>query len=204
MRRVVLTVALVAPLVGLAPSAVDAQTPRASIGGFGGLTFGDVAGDTTFGGSLSVALTPNIHLIGEAGRLANLTPEPIDLLLDLTPVDVRRTAFYGEGGVRLLTSARAPVRGYVEATAGAARLRTRLATPSATVDRVTDVALRFFDRTEPMLGVGGGVLVHAGPVYVDLGYRYKRLMGNDPIGSLLSGGGAVAINQVRAGVGFRF
>jgi hypothetical protein len=43
-------------------------------------------------------------------------------------------------------------------------------------DPFVATALRFLDRTEPMLGAGAGVAFTGGPVTLDLGYRYKRIL----------------------------
>jgi opacity protein-like surface antigen len=47
------------------------------------------------------------------------------------------------------------------------------------------------------------VIVQGGPVFVDLGYRYKQVMAGDSLQSLLTGGDFGA-SQVRLGLGFRF
>jgi opacity protein-like surface antigen len=67
-----------------------------------------------------------------------------------------------------------------------------------------DIALNALNRTQPMLGVGGGILVQGGPISVDLGYRYKKISGGNTITSALNAGNAYQVNQVRVGVGFRF
>jgi len=65
--------------------------------------------------------------------------------------------------------------------------------------------LRFLDRTEPMLGVGAGVAFTGGPVTLDLGYRYKRILASDSsLPSLLVAGDDIDVSQVRIGIGFRF
>jgi opacity protein-like surface antigen len=51
--------------------------------------------------------------------------------------------------------------------------------------------------------VGGGVIVQGGPVFMDLGYRYKKVMAGDSLQGLLTGGD-FTVNQVRFGVGVRF
>jgi opacity protein-like surface antigen len=55
-----------------------------------------------------------------------------------------------------------------------------------------------------MLGAGGGVLLQGGPVSLDLGYRYKKILASGTIASALNGGNAYTVNQVRVGVGIRF
>jgi hypothetical protein len=202
MQRRAITAAVV--LFALAaPAGVSAQDAGGHLEGFGGFTFGDVATASTFGGSLAVPLTSNVHIIGEAGRMDDLTPSLLDTALDFTPVDVRLQAWYGEGGIRFIRGRSAPVRPYVEATAGVARLRPRVAGFGSQADFITNTALRFLDTTTPMLGAGGGVIVQGGPVFVDLGYRYKRMMPGNSLQSILTGGDFSA-SQVRLGLGVRF
>ena len=61
-----------------------------------------------------------------------------------------------------------------------------------------------FSSTDPVLGVGGGVLLQGGPVVADIGYRYKQVVGGGSLAGLLSMGGNLAVHQVRFGIGVRF
>ena len=59
----------------LAASTASAQEARASVQGFGGVGMGSfTTPNTNFGGAITGDLTPNIQLIGEAGRLGNILP----------------------------------------------------------------------------------------------------------------------------------
>jgi opacity protein-like surface antigen len=143
---------------------------------------------------------PNIQVVGEVGRISDVLPSTINRHC----ADAGRSPGIGvlrRGGVRFLTGARAR-RGYVETTAGFARLSTRLSGIEG-ADPV-NAGLAFFDRTSPMLGVGGGVMLQFGSVLVDAGYRYKRILGNGTVDRVLTGSGNINVNQVRVGVGFRF
>jgi opacity protein-like surface antigen len=71
------------------------------------------------------------------------------------------------------------------------------------VDAIVNTALNFLNRTEPMLGAGGGVVVQGGPVFLDLGHRYKKILAGDSRQGLLTGGD-FGDNEVRIGAGFRF
>jgi opacity protein-like surface antigen len=124
-------------------------------------------------------------------------------LLDFTPVDVRLSAFYGEGGVRLLGPSDSVVRPYAEATVGLARLKTGFTGAGARNDALINTALLFLDTTRPMLGAGGGLMIQGGPVLVDLGYRYNKITAGNAIQSVLAGGD-LSVHQVRVGVGVRF
>ena len=179
-----------------------AHAQGGQIQGFGGLTFGDVASSSTFGGGIAVPLSDNLQIIGEAGRMTNVMPSLFDAVLDFTPLDVGVSAWYGEGGIRFIGSSNHAIRPYAEATAGIARLRTGF-DGAGSADPFVDTALGLFGRTEPLLGVGGGVVVQGGPVFLDLGYRYKKILASGSLQSLLTGGD-FSVNQVRIGAGVRF
>jgi hypothetical protein len=196
-------------VVCAAPWAARAQGANTSIQGFGGLTFGTssvlggAATASTFGGTVAAGLTPHIQVVGEAGRMSDIKP-PLLELLDFTPIDLRVRAWYGEGGVRFIASSpRAAVRPYAEATAGFARLSTGISGFGGRTDAVIDTALGVLNRTEPLLGVGGGVLFQGGPLTMDVGYRYKKIMATG-IAATLNAGNAYQVNQVRVGLGIRF
>ena len=189
------------------PTAARAQNLRSDVQGFGGLTVGTSAFGSavspTFGGRVNVGLTPNIQVIGEAGRLADIKSPLLDVL-DFTDFGVRVSALYGEAGVRFIASPRSSVRPYGEATAGFARLNAGVSGLGGRTDAIVDAALGLINSTRPMLGVGTGVLLQAGPMSVDLGYRYKKISPGNTVASLLNAGKDYQVNQVRVGVGFRF
>jgi hypothetical protein len=192
------------------PATARAQThvPNASIQGFGGLTFGTsstfgrAATSSSLGGVVAAGVTPNMQIIGEAGRLADIKPPLFDLL-EYTPANLRVSAWYGEGGVRFIASPRTAVRPYAEATAGFARLKTGLSGIGGRADAIADAGLAYLNRTEPLLGVGGGVLIESGPFSLDAGYRYKKIMATG-VASALNVGNAYQVNEVRVGFGVRF
>ena len=198
---------LLAAALLIAPAAAQAQSGNNDIQGFGGMTVGTStfgsAASPTFGGRVGVGLTDNIQLIGEAGRLADIS-SPLFDLLDFTDVGVRVSAFYGEGGVRFIASPHSAVRPYAEATAGFARLNAGISGIGGTTGAVVNTALNVLNRTQPMLGVGGGVVLQGGPLSVDFGYRYKQISSGNAITSALNAGNPYKVNQVRVGIGFRF
>lgn len=191
----------------LIPMTARAQEPRNEVQGFGGLTVGTAtfgsAVSSTFGGRVAVGLTPNLQVIGEAGRLADIK-SPLFDVLDFTDIGVNVSAFYGEGGVRVSASPRSAVRPYAEATAGFARLNAGISGLGGRTDAIVATALNVINSTRPMLGVGTGVLLQGGPLSVDIGYRFKKISAGNTIASLLNAGKDYQINQVRVGVGFRF
>jgi len=195
---------ILAAVMVLTPLAAGAQTTAGSVTGFGGLTLNGSSSQSLFGGNLAVNLTPNIQVVGEAGRINDLMPWTLDQLIGLTPADVRLSAWYGEGGVRFLAGGRrSSVRPYVEATAGVARLSTRVS-GIGRADPWANAALGFLDRTSPLVGAGGGVLVGAGPIQLDLGYRYKKVLAESVLDRALTLGDGISVNQVRVGLGVRF
>jgi opacity protein-like surface antigen len=204
MRKLIILSALV---VCAWPATARAQNGNSEAQGFGGLTVGTSAfgsaASPTFGGRVGIGLTPHLQVIGEAGRLADIS-SPLFDLLDIADIGVRVSAFYGEGGVRVIASPHRAVRPYGEATAGFARLNVGISGLSGQADGLVNIALNALNRTQPMLGVGGGVLVQGGPVSVDLGYRYKKISGGNTIASALNAGNAYQVNQVRVGIGYRF
>lgn len=189
------------------PTVARAQGGRSEVQGFGGLTVGTStfgsAVSPTFGGRVNVGLTPNIQVIGEAGRLADIKSPLLDVL-DFTDFGVRVSALYGEGGVRFIASPRSTVRPYGEATAGFARLNAGVSGLGGRTDAIVDTALGLINSTRPMLGVGTGVLLQAGPMSVDIGYRYKKISPGNTVAALLNAGKDYQVNQVRIGIGFRF
>ena len=65
--------------------------------------------------------------------------------------------------------------------------------------------LGFVDASGPVVGAPGVVsFMRAGVVHIDVGYRYKRVLKNSLVGSILGGGRDLQINQLRFGLGVRF
>jgi hypothetical protein len=182
---------------------VTASAQQSQFQGFGGLTFGDVTNSSTFGGGIAVPLSDNMQIIAEGGRMTDVMPALYGTVLDFTPVDVRVSAWYGEAGLRFIASPGRGVRPYVETTAGFARLNPGFAGAGSRADAIVNTALNFLNRTEPMFGAGGGVVVQGGSVFLDLGYRYKKILAGDSLQGLLTGGD-IGINEARIGVGVRF
>ena len=205
MRRLFIVAATIA--VCAYASVASAQDANAEVEGFGGFTFGSSSfGSTsapTFGGRVAVDLTPNIQMIGEGGRMSDIKP-PIFDLLEYTPVGFHLSSWSGEAGVRFIATPHSPARPYVETTAGFARLTPSIDGVNGRADAIVDTGLAFLERTEPLLGLGGGVLFQGGAMSLDVGYRYKKILAGGDVASALNGGDAYNVNQVRVGVGVRF
>ena len=192
--------------VSLLPASALAQDRTASAVAFGGAslnTFSASASKIDFGVSIGKELTPNIQAIGEFGRIGDMLPTMTAGLLSLTPYDVRVSAFYGEGGVRLIGAPGGGVSPYAEATAGIARLSPQVSGFGSIADAAIS-GLGLFQSTDPLLGFGGGVLLRGGSVVADVGYRYKQIVGGDSFASLLAVGQNLRAHQVRFGIGVRF
>ena len=197
--RSALTVAL-SLVVASAAHAQGAGTAQ----GFGGYSVGAPSTQVpSLGGTLTLAVAPNIHVIGEAGRIGDVLPSLSSDLLAVPGVQV--SAFYGEGGIRALAGkATSPFRPYVEGTVGMARLDISSTRLNGVGNALLDVGMAFVDRTSPTVGAGAGVLTQVGPVVFDLGYRYKQLLDTGTLGTVLGLGQELRTHQVRAGIGFRF
>ena len=203
MRRISF-VAIVLTTLCVVWSPASAQERGRFVQGFGGLRLGSPASmDTGVGGLVAGSLTPNIQVVGEAGRISNVLPPTVDLLLAFSPIGVGLSSWYGQGGVRF-TSAPAGIRPYAETSAGLARLNTHVTgLGSGNGSLLTNAALRFLDRTYPMATIGGGATFEGGRFVADVGYRYRRIFSNEWV-TLLSLGQPLNVSEVRIGVGIRF
>jgi hypothetical protein len=202
MHRLTLASALIVGALGLPATAV-AQEGNRHLQAFGGLTVRGIGAAPTFGGSVAFPLSDSVQVIAEGGRLTDIMSPALSTLLDLTPVDVRLSALYGEAGVRVIAPPHRHLRPYAEATAGLARMKTSFAGVGPRPDLFVNTALRFLDRTDPLLGLGAGVVVQTGPVFVDLGYRYNKIVNSSVVQEVLSGGD-LGVNQFRLGLGVSF
>ena len=193
-------------VVVIVSAAVPAHGQSAGVlGGFGGLSVSaaDLAA-ANVGGTVSVAATPHLHFIGEVGHLGNVLPPVSDAIFSFANASVRASAFYGEGGVRLVAAPGSSVSPYGEATAGIARLNVSVPGLGGVAGTAASLATALLDRSGPMAGVGTGILFHAGPVLIDLGYRYKQIFAPEPLNTVLGLGEDLRSHQVRVGVGVRF
>lgn len=202
MRRIVF-VAIVLAGFCVVGSPASAQERGRFAQGFGGLRLGSVAStDLAVGGLVAGSLTPNIQVVGEAGRISNVLPSTVDTLLVFSPIGVGLSSWYGQGGVRF-TSSPSGIRPYAETSAGFARLHTEVAGFGSRNSLLANAALRFLDRTYPMATVGGGATFESGRFVADVGYRYRRIFSDDWV-TLLSLARPINVSEVRLGVGFRF
>ncbi|HEY1306949.1 MAG TPA: hypothetical protein VGF24_25520 [Vicinamibacterales bacterium] len=180
------------------------KEPHASLQGFGGIGVGSVnTVHPTFGGTIVGDLTPNVQLLGEVGRIGDVLPSRTQSLIGLSPVDLSVSAFYGSGGVRL-SSASSAVRPYAEASAGIARLTPQVSGLGSGLPGVlTNIGLSMLNRTSPIASLGAGVTLQGGPLFADIGYRYRRVFADNWVDALALGS-HLGSNEVRVGVGVRF
>lgn len=202
MMRWIYSLALLTVLC-LTPAAAFAQGTNAIVG-FGGLSLNSIqSASPSLGGTVTFDLVPNMQVVAEVGRMGNVLPAFSNNIFSATGAGLRASAWYGEGGVRVLASGGA-VAPYAEATAGIARMDVRSARLSGIGNAATAIALGFAGRTTPVAGGGGGVVVRGGPIVFDVGYRYKQLFANNVLQSVLGLGQPLRTHQVRASVGVRF
>lgn len=196
-----LVIALSVSLLITAPS--EAQT--GAVSGFGGVSVNSsLSRVPDLGGNLAFELTPGVELIAEAGRVGNVLPPVADALFSATNSGIRASALYGEGGVRFRLAPRAHVSPYAEATAGVARLDVSSSRLGPLAGSLASAGIALLGRTGPVAGAGGGVLIGAGPVVFDLGYRYKQFFPPEPLQTVLGLGQTLRSHQVRVGFGVRF
>lgn len=202
-------IAAVLAVVSLAalPRIASAQT---SLNGFGALpinhlsSLGDSGVPVDFGAGVSFEVVPGVQLFGEFGRLGNVMPKFLDTGLAFTRLDATASAFYGEGGVRFLAAPRSAVSPYVEGTAGVAHMRFGARGLGSTTDAIVRAALNLVDTRDPMFGAGGGILMRTGPLQIDLGYRFKKIVANSVLTNVIGLGQDLQSHQVRFGAGVRF
>jgi hypothetical protein len=189
----------------LLPMPAMAQSNQSFVQGFGGLRLTSAPTITpTVGGTVGIGLTPHIQVVGEAGHIHDVLPSLVETVLTVSPVSVRRSAFYGEGGVRLSTGPVGHLGAYGETLFGVARLNTTVSgIGSARTDAIANLALRFVNTTSRVGSVGTGIILQGGPVVAAIGYRYTRFLSDNALDTLLMAGNS-DVNEARVSFGFRF
>jgi hypothetical protein len=205
--RVHIAAVLAAASLAMLPMPASAQT---ALSGFGALpvdhlsSLRDSGVPVDFGGGVSFEVVRGVQMFGELGRIGDVMPAFVETGLAFSRFDVNASAFYGEGGVRLLAGSRSAVRPYVEGTAGVAHLRFGTRGFGSTTDAIIRAALNLVDTRDPIVGAGGGVLMQAGPLQVDVGYRYKKIVTNSVLSNIIGVGQDMQSHQLRFGAGVRF
>ena len=93
-----------------------------------------------FGGRVSFDVVPAVQVFGEFGRIGNVMPSLLETGLAFTRLDVTASAFYGEGGVRLLRRA-SGCQPVCEGTAGVRPFAARGERLGSTTDAIVRAAL---------------------------------------------------------------
>ena len=191
----------------IAPARSSAQT---SLDAFGALpidhiaSLGDSGMPVDFGGRVSFDARAGGAVVRRVRAPRQCHAAAGRYWLAFTRLDLTASAFYGEGGVRLLAAPHSAVTPYVEGTAGVAHLRFGASGFGSTTDAIMRAALNLVDTRDPLFGVGGGLLMQGGPLRFDVGYRYKRIMANNALSSFIGAGQQLQSHQIRFGAGVRF
>ena len=195
---------VLAVTLSLGVARTTAAQTKGTAQGFGGFSVNQAVNPLpSLGGTLTLALTEHVHVVGEVGRLGSVAPSVVTSLLEVPGVHV--SALYGEGGLRALAGkANSKIRPYVEGTFGVSRLDVSSTRLPSWGNALVDAGASFLDRNSPLMGVGGGVLLQAGSLVFDAGYRYKQLLDSNTLGTVFGLGQNLRSNDVRVGVGFRF
>jgi hypothetical protein len=184
---------LIAPATAAAQS--DSGSPAWFVGGLGGMTFGTVTSGAV-GGQVGFKVAPNLFIIGEAGRIRNVTPRELQDELDLfialleielgVPVsfDVSLPVTYGFGGIRWQEPGRS-LAPFAEGGVGFGHI-------SLKIDKASVLGLDLSNEVEEAVGdeanetkilfaFGGGVTTALGEAArLDIGYRYTRIAAGNP------------------------
>jgi len=207
--RVTMVIAtLAAPLPALAQSKIHPV-----IDGLGGVTFGSVKGGS-FDSDLGVDVNPHLRISADFGRLTNILPattrdavaaqaNTVASVFGNTATATEKLSASTFGGlVTLRSSEKRHVTGYLDGGLGAARLTGSLA--AKMMDSIGDASdissevvfpLLEGTSTKAMFSAGGGVTINLDKrLGLDVGYRYGRVLGANPVDT----------GRVYSGLQFRF
>lgn len=208
-RSLLVLVTLALPLPALARPAAH---PVA--GGLGGFTFGAGKGGS-IDGDFGVDVNSHVRISADVGRLTSILPTAMSTDIksqadayalqfnDTATTTSKLHASTFGANVQLRSSSKRNISGFVEGGFGAARLNgSLLATmtdplfgaTSSIASQIT-APIVTTPSTKGMFDVGGGVTFALDKrVGLDVGYRYGRVMGSDPINT----------GRVYSGLQFRF
>lgn len=170
---------------------------RGSVAGQVGVTF-QAETALVLAGEVSGQVLPMLQIYGTVGRMEDALPSELQDVFDFfdSRLDVSIPTVYGIGGVRVIAPA-GPIRPYGVFGAGFARLSGTIEFDGEDVtEEVLDLIGLDEDglrSTELAFELGGGVTIPLGAAFVDAGYRYMRITGED-----------LNVSRAYAGVGVRF
>jgi opacity protein-like surface antigen len=173
-------------LVLLIPATAKAQEFRSHIVGHGGLTFGTETAPL-FGAEVSGDITPILQAYGTFDWHQNVAPKWIQDTADLvndTGLDmtVSLPSYVGLGGVKV-TAPTGRVRPYGLGGFGFASGKAKLKLEGEDITQLL-IQEGIFNKddiswTKPIFEVGGGIIAPVGRLYVDVGYRFRKVLGED-------------------------
>jgi opacity protein-like surface antigen len=197
----------VVSLLTFAPAAVSAQD-RGLIGGHFGVTFGTEAAPF-FAGEVAGNIARDLQIYVTVGRMNNVLPSSVQddlddvsqLLSMITRVrwdfEASAPAFFGTAGVRYLVPTGSPARPYIQGGVGFANIGIKVEEVDlgdVTDELVDDGYLDDDNINKLALEFGGGLIVPLKSMYIDVGYRFMKLMDADDVN----------ISRAYGGVGVRF
>jgi opacity protein-like surface antigen len=178
------------------------------VGGNFGVTFGTEAAPF-FSGEVAGHVARDVQIYGTVGRMNNVLPSSVQDDLDdvsafLTMTtrmrwDFKATApaLFGTAGVRYLVPTGSPARPYVQGGVGFANigLKVEEVDLGEVTDDLVDEGYLDDDNINKMaIEFGGGLIVPLRAMYIDLGYRFMKLLDADDVN----------ISRAYGGIGVRF
>jgi hypothetical protein len=206
-NRIIGTTLVVLSLLISSPTMALGQD-RGLVGGQFGATFGTEAAPF-FAGEAAGHVSRDIQIYGTFGRMNNVLPSSVQddlddvsaLLSIITRVpwafEASAPATFGTAGVRYLIPAASPARPYVQGGLGFANIGLKveeLDLGDVTDDLVADGYLDDDNINKLAIEFGGGLIVPVRSIYIDVGYRFMKLMDADDVN----------ISRAYGGIGVRF
>lgn len=207
MNRFPSKVLVIVSLLTIAPVAAAAQD-RGLVGGHFGVTFGTEAAPF-FAGEVAGHVARDVQIYGTIGRMHNVLPSSVqDDLDDVSALlsivtglhwdfEAAAPAFFGTAGVRYLMPTGGAARPYVQGGLGFANIGITVEEVDfgdVTDDLVSEGYLDDENINKLAIEVGGGVIVPMRSIFIDVGYRFMKLMDADDVN----------ISRAYGGIGFRF
>jgi opacity protein-like surface antigen len=198
---------VVLSLLTLSPAIAAAQN-RGLVGGHFGVTFGTESAPF-FSGEVAGHVARDLQIYGTFGRMNNVLPSSIQDDLDdisaflsvVTRVpwhfEASAPATFGTAGVRYLLPTGSPARPYVQGGVGFANIGITVEEMDfgdVTEDLVADGYLDDDNINKLALEFGGGLIVPIRSMYIDVGYRFMKLMDAEDVN----------ISRAYGGIGVRF
>jgi opacity protein-like surface antigen len=193
-RTTLLTSSLFAIVLLFSGASAHAQDIRGFVGGQFGATFGTEAAPF-FAGEVGANVTRDLQIYGTVGRMNNVLPSSIQDDLDAAAavisilyrasvdLDATAPAFFGIGGVRYLVPTGTAARPYALGGVGfsSVTVNAKVAVNGVTLDLAEAGYLDDERFNKLAFEFGGGVFVPFGRTYLDVGYRFMKLVDAEDI-----------------------